>query len=87
MAFGWKKMGDAINPSAVGPQNKKPAIYGLAALGHAEGEIAREAVYLVAATGAGTGLGYVIGKDWKSATIGGLAGLVLWALFGHKQGS
>ena len=32
MAFGWKKMGDAINPSAVGVQNKHPQVYGLAKL-------------------------------------------------------
>jgi hypothetical protein len=39
MAFGWKTVGNAINPSAVGPQNKnpeatykKPQVYGLAAL-------------------------------------------------------
>ena len=39
MAFGWKtpgaKLGDAINPSAVGPQNKKPKVYGLAKMGQA----------------------------------------------------
>jgi hypothetical protein len=43
MAFGWKtpgtKLGDAINPSAVGPQNKnRQAYYGLAKMGQAAPE-------------------------------------------------
>jgi len=32
MAFGFKTVGNAINPSAVGVQNKKPQVYGLAKL-------------------------------------------------------
>ena len=74
MPFGWNKNMETvspINPSAV------------AALGHTESEVAGEVFRVVLFSGGGTGLGYAIGRDWKSAAIGGLAGVVLWALVGR----
>jgi len=84
--FGYNKSMETVsplNPSAVASGNKRAQTYGLAALGHSEGEIASEAAMFLLFSGGGTALGYGIGKDWKSSTIGGLAGALLWALFGR----
>jgi len=86
MPFGWNKNMETVsplNPSAVASGNRNPQTYALASLGHTESEVAGEVFRVVLFSGGGTGLGYAIGRDWKSAAIGGLAGVVLWALVGR----